>query len=92
MSATKGENCSTLLLMFLSSPELLSYPFGLLFLLMLSAFKGGRGLVFQLIRSPVYKNIFPVMFCRKYGSRLRNDAMWHLWDVMLLQDFHSASR
>lgn len=45
---------------------------GLLFLLMLSAFKSGRGLVSQSIRSSMYKNIFPVMLCRKYGPRLRN--------------------
>lgn len=75
MSATKGENCSTLLFLFFPSPELLLYPFGLLFLLTLFAFKGGKSLVFQLIRSPMYKNIFPVMFCRKYGPRLRNDYM-----------------
>lgn len=43
---------------------------GLLFLLMLSAFKAGRGLVSQSIRSPMYKNIFPVMLCRKYGPGL----------------------
>lgn len=73
MSATKGDNCSTLLLMFLSSSEILSYPLGSLFLWMLSAFKGGRGLVFQSIRSPMYKNISPVMFSRKYGPRLRSD-------------------